>query len=152
MALGLPLRPVSFLNVVVFVNGVELTGWADGDDVITLKRLADSASHKIGAAGDMMVSLSADRSGEISFKLQKISLSNAYLNSLLNAQESPGGVAFVPMNVLAQDTFRQDMGVGSNGYIVKVPDLQFGEKAGNQEWMLRVENLANTFGAAIVTA
>ena len=32
------MRPYSFQNTVVIVNGVEITGWAHGDDVIDIKR------------------------------------------------------------------------------------------------------------------
>jgi hypothetical protein len=139
-------QPVSMLNTVLVVNGVEITGYAEGDDVISLKRLVDSATHKMGANGDMMVSLSADRSGECSIKLQKTSTSNQYLNGLLGAQELGGGAAFVPIYLTALDVLRQDRGVGTGGYIKKVPDLNFGEHAGMQEWVLVLENLETTFG------
>jgi hypothetical protein len=143
-------QPISFTNTVLVVNGVPITGFADGDDAISFKRLTDSASHKIGADGLMMVSLSADRSGEVDIKLFKTSLSNAYLNGLLAAQESPGGVAFVPIYVTALDVLRQDMGVGSAGYLKKVPDLQFGEHGTVQQWSIIVQNLTNTFGTGII--
>ena len=61
------MKVYSFQNTVMLVNGVEITGWADGDDVIKIARRADSASDKIGASGDMMVSISADKSGEFTF-------------------------------------------------------------------------------------
>ena len=64
------MKVYSFQNTVMLVNGVEITGWSDGDDVIDIARLVDSASHKIGADGTMMVSISADKSGEFKFKLQ----------------------------------------------------------------------------------
>ena len=76
------MKRYSFQDTVVLVNGVEITGWADGDDVIGIKRRVDSVSDKMGASGEMMVSVSADRSGEISFKLQQTSSSNKYLNQL----------------------------------------------------------------------
>jgi hypothetical protein len=145
-------QPVSMLNTVLVVNGVEITGYADGDDSISLKRLVDSATHKIGSQGDMMVSLSADRSGECGVKLQKVSSSNAFFLGLLRTQELAGGAAFVPIYLTALDVLRQDKGVGSGGYLKKVPDLMFGEHAGNQEWVIVVENLDLTFGAdTIVT-
>ena len=85
------MKVYSFQNTVMLVNGVEITGWDEGDDVIQIERLSDSASHKIGAAGDMMVSISADKSGSFKFKLQQTSSSNKYLMSLCALQASPSG-------------------------------------------------------------
>jgi hypothetical protein len=73
------MRVYSFKNITLLVNGVEITGFADGDDVLTASRRVDSASDLIGADGKMMVSLSADRSGEFTFRLQQVSGSNKYL-------------------------------------------------------------------------
>lgn len=134
------MKVYSFLNTVVVVNGVEITGWSEGDDVIDIKRLVDSATHKVGAAGDMMVSLSADRSGEFMFKLQALSSSNAYLESLLALQEN-GADTFQPISVLFQDTFRNDLGQASAGYIKKPADVKRGATAGEMEWVVVVERL-----------
>jgi Protein of unknown function (DUF3277) len=93
----------SFQNTVVLINGTEITGWADGDDVLQFKRRVDSASDKVGAGGDMLISLSLDKSGEFSFKLQMTSSSNKFLNDLLNLQDA-GADTFVPVDVMFQDT------------------------------------------------
>ena len=63
------MKEYSFANTIVLVNGVEMSGFDEGDDVINIARLTDSASHVVGADGKMTVSLSSDRSGEISFRL-----------------------------------------------------------------------------------
>ncbi len=134
------MKVYSFSNTVMLVNGVEITGWADGDDVIKIARRADSASDKIGANGDMMVSISADKSGEFTFKLQQTSSSNKYLMSLCALQEG-GAKTFVPVNVLFQDTYRQDRATGTVGYIKRPPELGRGAQAGAQEWTVVVERL-----------
>jgi hypothetical protein len=140
------MKVYSFLNTVVVVNGVEIVGWSEGDDVIDIKRLADSATHKMGAAGDMVVSLSADRSGEFTFKLESTSSSNNYLESLLAMQEN-GADTFEPISVLFQDTFRNDLGQASAGYIKKPSDMKRGEKAGEHEWTIVVEKLDLEYGS-----
>jgi len=139
------MKVYSFQNTVVLVNGVEITGWADGDDVIKIARRADSASDKIGAGGDMMVSISADKSGEFTFKLQQTSGSNKYLMSLCALQEG-GAKTFVPVNVLFQDTYRQDMATGTVGYLKRPPELGRGAQAGTQEWTVVVERLDMLLG------
>jgi hypothetical protein len=139
------MRAYSFQNTVVIVNGVEITGWADGDDVIEIKRRVDSASDKVGAGGNMMVSISADKSGEITFKLQQTSSSNKYLNGLLQLQEA-AGAQFTPVTVLFQDTYRQDMATGTVGYVKKPADLGRGAQGNTQEWTIVVERLDLIYG------
>jgi hypothetical protein len=134
------MRTYSFLNTVLLINGVEITGFADGDDVIDMKRRTDSASDKIGADGNMMVSLSADYSGEVAIKLNQVSPSNKYLTKLLNLQEGRG-VRFKPIQILFQDTYRNDVGAGSLGYIKKPADMVRGANGQVVEWSFVVERL-----------
>lgn len=139
------MKRYSFLDTVVLINGVEITGWAEGDDVINIARRTDSISDKIGAGGEMMVSVSADRSGEMKFKLQQTSSSNKYLQGLMALQEAAGSM-FVPVAVLFKDNYRNDMGSGSIGYIKRPSDMQRGINAGMQEWSVVVERLDLLYG------
>lgn len=139
------MKRYSFQDTVVLVNGVEITGWADGDDAIGVKRRTPSISDKVGAGGEMMVSVSADRSGEIVFKLQQTSSSNKYLNQLCELQEA-AGAQFVPVTVLLQDTYRKDTATGTIGYITKPADMTRGAQAQNQEWTIVTERLDLIFG------
>lgn len=143
-------RPVSFLNTILVINGVEITGWSEGDDVIQMKRRVDAFSDKVGAGGDMMVSLSADRSGEVTFKLQRTSPSNVYLGNLARSQQAAGGATFVPITLLAMDTYRQDKGIGSGGYLRKLPDASWGAMAGDYEWSIIVQSLDMLFGTDVL--
>lgn len=139
------MKVYSFQNTVMLVNGVEITGWSEGDDVIHISRRSDSASDKVGADGTMMVSISADKSGSIKFKLQQTSSSNKYLMSLCALQEG-GAKTFVPINTLFQDTYRQDLATGTVGYIKRPPELQRGHQAGDQEWEIITERLDMLLG------
>lgn len=135
----------SFSNCIAIVNGVEITGWAEGDDVIMHSRRVDGATDKIGADGNMMVSITSNRSGTIKYKLQQGSPSNKYLNDLLDLQSGEG--TFIPIYLRFQDTFRQDMAQGTSGYIVKQPDMTRGSGLNDQEWSFVVEDLSLAFGA-----
>ena len=138
------MRVYSFKNLTLLVNGVEITGFADGDDVLNAARRADSATDLIGADGKMMVSLSTDKSGEFTFRLQQTSASNKYLNSLLNLQEAFD--TFIPVNVLCQDSYRNDVATGTVGYLKKSPDMTRGAGGNNQEWVIVTERLDLIFG------
>jgi len=139
------MRRFSFLDTVVLVNGVEITGWAEGDDVIDIQRANDPISHKIGSDGSMLVTVSADRSGSAVFKLQQTSGSNRYLQSLVDRQEAAGS-DFVPINFRFQDTYRQDMASGTTGYMKRPSNMTRGAQANTQEWEVVVENLQLVFG------
>lgn len=139
------MRIYSFLNTVVLVNGVEITGWSKGDDVIDISRRTDSASDQIGAGGNMMVSLSTDKSGLAKFKLQATSSSNAFLSKLCNGQDG-GTATFVPVNLKFQDLYRQDTAEGTVGYIKKDADMKRGESAGDQEWEIVLERVDMLLG------
>lgn len=139
------MRVYSFANTVMLVNGVEITGWAKGDDVIDISRRTDGATDQIGAGGQMMVSLSADKSGEIKFKLQATSSSNRFLSNL-SAQQDGGTSSFVPVQIKFLDTYRQDLADGTVGYIKKHADIKRGGEAGDSEWVIVVENLFPLLG------
>lgn len=132
------MKNYSFLETVLLVNGVEIVGYDEGDDVIQLNRLGDSASHLIGADGEMTVSLSADRSGEVIFRVLQQSDSNQYLSGLMTAQENG---LFVPVFVQFKDTQNNDIGSGTQGYIPKPADMTRGTNVQGQEWRIVVERL-----------
>lgn len=134
------MKVYSFSNTVMLINGVEITGWSDGDDVIKIARRADSATDKVGADGSMVVSISADKSGEFTFKLQQTSSANKFLLGLCALQEG-GAKTFVPVNCLFQDTYRNDLATGTVGYIKKPADLNRGANASDQEWTIVTERL-----------
>lgn len=132
------MKKYSFLDVILLVNGIEITGFDEGDDVITLARLNDSAAHKIGADGEMSLSISADRSGIATFRIMQSSRSNAYLSGLVAAQENG---AFVPIYMQMADINSGDVGSGTSGYINKPADMQRGTAMNSQEWVVTVERL-----------
>ena len=139
------MKTYSFLNTIVLVNGVEITEWAEGDDVIQFSRINDSISHVIGASGEMAVSISADRSGQFTFNLQQVAGSNAYLSGLLAAAENG---AFVPVFVQFKDTEGNDLASGTQGYIPKYADASRGTNINGQEWRVIVERLDMLLGGA----
>ena len=137
------MKDYSFANTLVLVNGIEISGYDEGDDVINITRLGDSASHLIGADGGMVVSLSSDRSGEIRFRLNQTSSSNIILSGLINAQENG---AFVPVFIQFMDTKGLDLASGTQGYMRRQPDMTRGVNSNSQEWTFVVENLTMVLG------
>ena len=126
----------SFTNVAVAVNGVTLSGFGAGDDVIQGRRREDAFSDVVGADGLMLVTKTSNRSGEFIIRLLQGSSDNAYLNALFLAQEA-GVFAAVAVSVV--DTVTGDSAVGTQGYITKPADMTRGAGANEQEWVFVVE-------------
>jgi len=137
------MKQYSFLNVSLLVNGVEIGGYDEGDDVITLERLADSAAHVISADGIMSVSLSADRSGTLTFRLNQTSSSNAFLSALVSSQENG---LFIPVFMQLKDVVGNDLGIGTQGYIPRPSMMTRGVNSNAQEWAIVVESLSLIYG------
>lgn len=132
------MKNYTFLNTLLLVNGIEIAGFDEGDDVITLARLNDSASHKVGTDGEMTLAISADRSGTVTFRLMQSSDSNTFLSGLINTQEN--GV-FIPIFVQFKDSETADLASGTQGYITKPADMVRGTAPNSQEWVIVVERL-----------
>lgn len=132
------MKNYSFLNTTLIINGVTIEGFDEGDDVISMERLNDSASHKTGADGEMNVSLVTKRDGTITFRLMQSSDSNAYLSGLVGVQENG---AFVPAFVQFKDVVGNDIVSGTSGYIQRPANMTRGENVTAQEWVIVVERL-----------
>ena len=133
------MKEYSFLNVSLLVNGVEISGYAEGDDVIQVARREDSTQDVVGADGEMSLALNANRSGTVTFRLQQTSNSNAYLSGLVNVGEVGGLGTTVTVQMI--DVESGDLAVGTKGYITKPADMARGSNSNAQEWVLVVENL-----------
>lgn len=129
----------SFLNTVLIINGIEMSGYDSGDDVIVLERREDSASDIVGADGELIVGISADRSGTCVFRLLQASDSNGFLSGLINIQENAGVI--VPILAIFRDTVGQDLATGLQGYINKPSGMTRGMAPNAQEWKLTFETL-----------
>ena len=128
----------------------EIDGWGEGDDVLSIKRLADLATHKIGADGNMVISLNPDRSGEITIKLSQTSACNKKLLAL--ASTAISATTWVPVMLFWQDSYRQDRASGSPGYVKAFPEVKRGREANEQEWTIVVANLQLLLGDPVAIA
>lgn len=132
------MQQYSFGKTVLLVNGVQITGYDEGDDVITIKRLNDNSSHIISADGVMTVSFSPDRSGEIIFRVNQASDINGLLSSLVLAQEEN---VLVPIAVQFTDLNGEDLVSATEGYIPRPADIVRGLNTQANEWRIVVEKL-----------
>ncbi len=128
---------VSALPTVV---ATELTGFSDDDDAIMIKRRVDLATDKIGMKGEMALSYSPDKSGEVTLKFFQQSPANKTLSIIASLQQG-GPSRFCPIFVLFQDENRQDRASGTFGYLKALPEMSRGKESAVQEWTIVVERL-----------
>ena len=134
------MRFYDFRKVPTTIDGIELvSAWAPGDDVFKASRVKASAESEVGADGHMVLSLNADKSGEVTIKLAQTSPLNAYLSKKCQAQDQID--TFVPVTVDQFDTYRGDKVATSVGYIEKHAEHNRGAKANAVEWKLIFEEI-----------
>ena len=128
----------SFEETVLNVNGVQINGFSEGDDVIGGDRRVDAFTGSVGADGRMIVAKNADRSGLIEIKLQIGSASNTYLSGLFALQEK--GDVFAAVSVVFKNIVNSELVVGTKGFIVKPAPLTRGTNPTEQTWQVVVED------------
>lgn len=130
------MKNYSFVNTTLHINGVEITGWRETDDLINVAREEDSATHIVSAKGEMIVSLIASRAGGFTFNLDQTSDSNVYLSGLMALQEN---AAFVPISIQMKDLDGKAIASGTQGYLTKPADMVRGKKTNTATWQINVE-------------
>ena len=132
------MQQYSFGQTVLLINGVTVSGFDEGDDVITLRRLTDNSAHIMSADGVMTVSFHPDRSGECIFRLNQASDFNGFMSALVSAQEAN---TLVPIAIQFTDLNGNDIISATTGYIPRPADIIRGLNSQSQEWRIIVEKL-----------
>lgn len=134
----------SFDKVEVIVAGVPVTGFADGDDAITIERNMALNEHLDGAGGDVVNIEKASRSGVVTIKLLQTSPMNAVLSGLLAKQEAGRFDAFpiVVKNILDP----AQLSTAKNCSIEGWPSQAFGAGHNAREWRILCANLITSAG------
>lgn len=119
-------------DVNVVVNGVILTGFADGT-MIKVEKDEDRYTAKVGTKGEVVRARNANEMGKITVTLSMDSPSNAYLSKLEK------GKGIFPVNVVDQN-FGTTTG-GNDSWILKNPGVEYGKEITNREWVFVVPKL-----------
>ena len=122
----------SFKNVNVIYGILELEGFAEGDDVVTIETSVDQFSKLVGAKGDVARSQTADNSCTVTVKLLQTSKSNKLLNALFITDKETGA-AVAPMVINDKET--DETYAINNAWIMKQPTIIRGQNANITEWV-----------------
>lgn len=131
------MRTFSIEEYSVLIDGVPITGYDEGDDVVQVARRVESMQDRVGADGEMTTYLSADRSGTVTVRLAQSSDFNATFTTLAQAAEAG---SYVPLQILIRDLKGNDTVVATNCYITKPSDVTRGTGPNSQEWVMQSES------------
>jgi len=133
----MPVRTYDAKQVAVIIDGVPMSGFADGSFVV-VERDNDTFSKVSGADGIVSRSKSNDRAGSLVLTLAQTSPSNDVLSAIqqLDEQANAGVVA-----VLIQDFSGRSVFVSAFGWIRKPPSSEFGKEINDREWTLDLADL-----------
>lgn len=142
----------SFMDVTATLVGAGAVidlgyGAAVADEGITISMAGDKNAMVIGADGEGMHSLRADKSGTVTVRLLKTSPANAKLQALFNAQSlssSLWGQNVITIN----HTGSGDNTVARSCAFAKKPDLAYKKDGDLVEWQfhaIKIDSLLGTF-------
>lgn len=124
-------------QVDINADGVDVSGYAKGQ-FVKVQRNADQAALSVGADGESTVSLSQNRSGRVIVTLQQTSPLNDIFDAHAEALEARTGGFFPLMVKDGNGTFLANT---KKAWIVKRPDSEFADEAGNREWIFESGNM-----------
>lgn len=124
----------SFVNVNVIFGILELEGYGDGDDIVSIDSETDQFSDMAGAKGDVVRTQTNDNRCTVTVKLLQTSKSNALLNSIFLADRELG-TGVLPL--IIQDKEGGETYTINNAWIQKAPTITRGQSPNTNDWIFR---------------
>lgn len=125
------LKTYNFDNVVASINGVLMSGFWEGDDVVIIEPNAPLSNSISGAGGEVLTSISTDKRAKITLKLQPTSPAHDYLISLLIQYEAGNPQLF---SFACNDIGNGEGGSAPECVLMDRPVQAFGAQASAREW------------------
>lgn len=132
----------SFTNVNVIFGILEISGFAEGDDVVNISFETEQFKDVAGAKGDVARVQTNDNRATIKVKLLQTSSSYKILMDLFNLDRETGANV-LPLTVINKET--GETFVGNNTWINKAPDIVRGQNANAVEFTFRTD-----FGTMVI--
>ena len=127
-------------QVIVLLDGKEISDWSDGSDVISAVNQVDAGQLVIGANGTGVFIANPDNSGKLTLKIKQHSADNAYLSKLFNQQKS-SIKTFSPITLSIRDLINDDVVTASKGYFTTPTDYVRGNGHNAQTWTFVFEQM-----------
>jgi hypothetical protein len=134
MAINCPALTVyAYANLAVTIDGRDVRGLWEGDDVVVIERPTDLGTPLTGADGASVVSISSDQTAQVILKLQPNSAMNSYLSDRVKATRM-GSPRLITIGIL--DTSTGEGGGCSAALVIKEPSISYGAAASEREWTI----------------
>ena len=130
-------------EVSVLIQGVQISDWSDGNDVIQAKLNADAGSYTMGANGAGVFIANPDQSGTLTLKIKQHSPDNQYLDRLFKQQRA-SIKTFTPITLSIVDLLNDDKVSGLNGYFTTPPEYTRGMAHNAVTWTIVFEQMTIT--------
>lgn len=127
-------------QVVVLIDGREISDWADGADVISAVQNQDAGAWTIGANGKGVFVANPDASGKLTLKIKQHSDDNAFLSKLFNQQKS-AIKTFIPLTLSIRDLLNDDVVTATKGYFTTPTGFVRGAGHNAQTWTIDFEEM-----------
>lgn len=135
----MPLTTYAFDRFIVGFGGAPISGFGEGDEVVTAERRVDGFAMPIGADGHGVAIRISNKSGEILFKLQYGSRANTILSGFYALAEAGVRTTF-PLVIKDPGNLTQIIGAPACVFM-RLPKQGHGETPTDLEWKLIAEDL-----------
>lgn len=125
------LKTFDFKKVVCAVNGIPISGFADGD-AITIEFDEDNWAKFVGADETVTRVKQNRRDGKITLRLQPSSSSNRDIARLARLDEEVG---LFPVKILITDLLLGDTIFANEAWVMKDPGRTLGRDLNDVEWV-----------------
>lgn len=133
----------------IYVNGVEITGFADGT-FVKVARMTPSFSSKAGAGGEVVRSRSRDKRGNIELTLLPSTASNDYLSGLIATDEQVVGGLGAVGAFMIKDLNGTTLCTAESTWVTQPADFEGATEAPNREWKLECSELKMLVGGLLI--
>lgn len=130
-------------NVIVLFNGIQITTFFEGDDVIVVTQNPEQVTRLVGINGDITFNLSNDATADVVLKLMNWSKQNFIFQLAFDTLKQ--AKILVPIPFILKDLSGNNI-VESDFSVVQAPaSPQYGTQASAFEWNIMLGNTRNAF-------
>ena len=118
-------------RVIVTVNGVPITGFADGDSAV-VEYDEDAWTKTTGNDGDVCRTYQNRKGAKITLRLMYGSPANAILDTFAKLDAA---TKINPVAILIKDTLGLSQAFARSAWLLKDPGMTVGREPGDKEWV-----------------
>jgi len=137
------MKTYDFKQVACIVGKDIITGFAEGDDAISVEFLQEDWQLTVGADGESTRAKSNNQAARVTLKLMQTSDSNDLLNAYYQADKASNSGLFP---FLLKDNNGRELHVAEQMFIEKRPDPTHGQNVNEREWVLLTGLMVSNFG------